>query len=91
MTELILTAIDDFRDDDPKHYRLVCFLKDGGKLAIWGRNGNTANVDLVREWINQFGFPLTVSCVWNPPQPWAEHNYGHTHWLEENDVIKRIP
>lgn len=89
MTEMILTGIDQEVFDDPKHYRLVCFIEGGGKLAVWGRNGNTANVAAVRDWIENHGFPLTVSCVWTDPMPWAE-KYGHTHWLEENSVIKRL-
>lgn len=49
MSELILTGIDDERRDDPKHQRLVCTITGGGKLAVWGRNGNTANIEQVRQ------------------------------------------
>jgi hypothetical protein len=89
-TELILTEIDDSRTDDPKHYRLVCKIDGGGKLAVWGRDGNTANVAQVRQWIDDHGFPLTISCVWTEPEEWASKKYGHTHWLAEGDVIKRL-
>jgi hypothetical protein len=89
VTELVLTGVDDERTDDAKHYRLVCLTNDGGKLAAWGRNGNTSNFTKVKQWIAEFGFPLTVSCVWIEPEPWAK-KYGHTHWLAENDVIKRL-
>jgi hypothetical protein len=89
MTELVLVSIDDRRTDDPRHYRLVCNIEGGGKLAVWGRNGNTANMTMVQGWIKEFGFPLLVSCVWQEPEPWSR-KYGHTHWLEETHVIKRL-
>jgi hypothetical protein len=89
VTELVLIGVDDESKDDPRHYRLVCAIEGGGKLAVWGRDGNMSNIAKVREWIDQFGFPLRVSCVWIEAESWAK-KYGHTHWLAENDVIKRL-
>jgi hypothetical protein len=84
LTELVLTGIDQEVYNDPAHYRLVLFIEGGGKLAVWGRRGNTGNVDAVKDWIDNHGFPLTVSCVWTEPEPWARvPRIGHTDWLEE--------
>ena len=60
--------------------RLVCRIKGGGKLAIWGSSGNTTNIDLVL----QAGFPCTINCQWREPSSWAMKKYGHTHWVPEH-------
>jgi superfamily I DNA/RNA helicase len=80
---LRLTGVDPgSQDDRMSHRRLVCLIDGGGKLAIWGRDGNARNIDAVRE----AGFPCLVSGVWRDPEPWAV-KYGHTHWLEESGVL----
>ena len=89
MEQLVLTGIDQESYDDPKHYRLVCFIEGGGKLAIWGRHGETANVDTIRNWIRLFGLPLALSGRWTTPQAWSER-HGHTHWLEERNPPTRV-
>ena len=82
--ELRLTGIDPgSQEDSPSHRRLVCLIEDGGKLAIWGRDHNTKNIDAVRA----AGFPCVVSAVWRAPEPWAVKQYGHTRWLEEHEVL----
>lgn len=57
--------------------RLVCNIEGGGKLAIWGREGNTANLDAVLA----AGLPCVVRCMCEEPDPWAAEKYGHTHWI----------
>lgn len=84
-TEFRLTAIDPgSTDDHPKHRRLVCLIEGGGKLVIWGRDGNTKHIDDVL----QAAFPCVVSCDWIEPPAWARQQYGHTHWLEENAFMR---
>ena len=39
--------------------RLVCNIEGGGKLAIWGREGNTVNIDAVLG----AGRPCVVRCM----------------------------
>lgn len=90
MSDLELIRVDQEVYDDPKHYRLVCFIKGAGKLAIWGRDGNTGNVDQVRAWIISAGFPIRLRAEWRPPAPWSA-KYGHTHWLEEGQEVQLAP
>jgi superfamily I DNA/RNA helicase len=73
------------QDNRTSNRRLVCLIDGGGKLAIWGRDGNTRNIDAVRA----AGFPCVVSCVVRNPEPWAAR-FGHTHWLEENNHLQVI-
>ena len=66
--ELRLTGVDPgSQEDRPSHRRLVCLIEGGGKLAIWGRDGNTKNIDAVRA----AGFPCVVSAVWCAHEPRA--------------------
>ena len=78
-TEFILTGIENESRKDPRHSRIVCYIKDGGLMAIWGRHGKTKHIDEV----DAAGFPCAVACVWREPEDWAKE-YGHTHWVEEN-------
>ena len=60
--------------------RLVCNIEGGGKLAIWGRERNRANLDAVLA----AGLPCVVRCATVEPQPWAAEKYGHTHWVPQD-------
>jgi hypothetical protein len=67
---------------------LVCETDSGGKLAIWGQEAPTremANIEAVL----QAGVPCTVECECEEPAEWAT-DFGHTHWVEQNSVLKVI-
>ena len=59
--------------------RLVCNIEGGGKLAIWGRDRNRANLDAVLA----AGLPCVVRCACVEPEAWAA-KYGHTHWVPQH-------
>lgn len=83
-SSLRLTGVDPGSDrDQPKHRRLVCLIDGGGKLAIWGKDSNTVNIDAV----SAAGFPCVVSGTWRAPEAWAL-KLGHTHWLPETETIQ---
>ncbi len=85
-TVFVLTGVDPGSGDGtPGHRRLICLLKDGGKLAVWGRDGDTAHIDA----ITKVGFPCTVGCVTSDVPAWAE-KHGHTHWLEEKAKMRLL-
>lgn len=65
----------------------ACRTKDGDKVAFWGSNANTRNIDLVEA----AGFPCTVNCQWRPPKAWAQDKFGHTHWVPENAELEIVP
>ena len=65
--------------------RLVCQIEGGGKLAIWGSEKSTENIDTVLK----ADFPCTVHCQWRKPSTWATE-YGHTHWVPENASLEVV-
>ena len=85
-TEFVLAGINEALSNSGFNRRMVCEVSDGGKIAIWGRDGNTKNIDAV----HKAGFPCVVSGAWRDPEPWAV-KFGHTHWLKENEVLSVIP
>jgi len=60
--------------------RLVCVLDNGDKLALWGREGKSENIDKV----TQTGLPCTVECQYREPGEVQAREYGHTHWVRED-------
>ena len=66
--------------------RLVCQIEGGGKLAIWGSEKSTENIDMVLK----AGFPCAVHCQWREPSTWAIAEYGHTHWVPENAGLEVV-
>ncbi len=56
--------------DNAGRKRLVCNLEGGGKVAIWGSTGDTANIDAVLA----AGVPCEVRCRWPVPASWAQRN-----------------
>ena len=63
-------------------HRLVCNIKGGGKIAIWGKE-SMDNINAV--W--NAGIPCTVECDTIPPEEWGTQ-CGHTHWVWEKDNLR---
>ena len=64
-------------------HRLVCNIKGGEKIAIWGKD-SMDNINAV--W--NAGFPCTVKCEYlAAPEPWRT-KYGHTHWVPEDFYLR---
>lgn len=70
-------------DDD---HRLVCNIKGGGKIAIWGSEDNRYNIETVLNAVPPF--PCTVECDTLPPEEWAATRHGHTHWVPEDFSLR---
>jgi hypothetical protein len=68
------------RDND--NLRLVCLIDGGGKLAIWGRDGQTGNIDRVYA-----ALPCRVECECIPPERWATR-FGHSYWVPQGAGLK---
>lgn len=66
--------------------RLVCLIEGGGKLAIWGSEANTANIDAVVK----AGFPCEVCCDWRTPVDWGTTKFGHEHWVPEGAKLRVV-
>ena len=62
-----------------RNLRLVCLLEGGGKLAIWGSEGASGNIDKV----TKAGTRCTVDCEFQPPAETQARKYGHTHWVHQ--------
>ena len=69
----------------PGRRRLVCNTEDGGRIAIWGREGTRDNIAAV---LNA-GLPCTIECEYRKPTPGMARGFGHTHWVPR-DVHVRI-
>jgi hypothetical protein len=67
--------------------RLVCLLDGGGKLAIWGRQGASGNIDEV---VNA-GPRCSVDCEFQPPGEIQARKYGHTHWVHQTFSLAVVP
>lgn len=65
-------------------HRLVCNIKGGGKIAIWGKE-SMDNINAV--WQARHRLPCTVECDTIPPEEWGTQ-YGHTHWVWEKDNLR---
>jgi hypothetical protein len=68
--------------------RLVCVTDSGSKLAIWGQEiptRNMQNIDSVLE----AGLPCVVECEYRNPAEWADC-YGHTHWVPQDCSLRVI-
>ena len=63
-------------------HRLVCNIKGGGKIAIWGKE-SMDNINAV--W--NAGLPCTVECDTVPPKKLGTQ-YGHTHWVPEDSYLR---
>jgi hypothetical protein len=70
----------------PGHRRLVCLIKGGGKLAIWGREGATRNIEKVLS----AGPYCTVECEVGPPGTVQAQKFGHTHWVESDHDLRVV-
>ena len=66
--------------------RLVCQIKGGGKLAIWGSPQTRANIDAVLA----EGVPCHVRCDYKNPKPWGKQLYGHTHWVPQGGRLSIV-
>jgi hypothetical protein len=70
----------------PDNRRLVCVLDSGGKLAIWGRDGASSNIDKVM----RAGLPCIVECEYRGPGQVQAERFGHTHWVREDSDLRVI-
>lgn len=64
-------------------HRLVCNIKGGEKIAIWGKD-SMDNINAV--W--NAGIPCTVECDTTPPNEWGKQRYDHTHWVPEDSYLR---
>jgi hypothetical protein len=64
----------------PDNLRLVCVLEGGGKLAIWGKDGASENIDKVV----RAGLPCNIECEFRPPGDVQAQKFGHTHWVRQD-------
>jgi hypothetical protein len=69
----------------PDNLRLVCQIDPGGKLAVWGREGNRRNIDSVLT----AGLPCIVECEFREPNDWGT-GFGHTHWVREDQALRVV-
>ena len=67
--------------------RLVCFIDGGGKLAVWGRQGASGNIDRVLS----SGPRCSVDCEFREPSASHRKEYGHTHWVHETFALSIVP
>lgn len=72
----------------PEKRRLVCVIRAGGKLAIWGQEVPSHNMRNIETALNA-GMPCTVECEYREPEEWAVQ-YGHTHWVAQDYVLRVI-
>ena len=63
--------------------RLVCLIKGGGKLAVWGSVGSRVNIDSVQ----RAGMPCNVECDCITPKPWGTDK-GHSYWVPEGTKLR---
>lgn len=71
----------------PENQRLVCVLDGGGKLAIWGSETDSRNVDLVAGLTP----PFRIQCDFQPPGGPQARTFGHTHWVKEGSFLQVLP
>lgn len=78
-------------DDSPAHRRLICLVRGGGKLGIWGEDGNTRNIDTVLEAVRRSGWPVTVKCETRSAGTDQATAYGHTRWVRQTALLEIVP
>lgn len=71
----------------PNHLRLVCLIEGGGKLAIWGREGASGNIEKVL----QAGPRCTVDREYGKPGAIQAEKHGHTHWVGPHHKLQVTP
>ena len=66
------------------NHRLVCHIKEGGKIAIWGKKDSRRNIETV---LNA-GIPCYVECEYHAAlDPWRT-KYGHTYWVPQDSYLR---
>ena len=68
-------------------HRLVCVTESGAKVAVFGSNGNLANINSVLA----AGLPCVVRCKTRSPATYASERFGHTHWVSEDSALNARP
>jgi len=71
----------------PENQRLVCVLDDGGKLAIWGNEEDSANIQAVSGRTP----PFKIECEYRHPGEPQARKYGHTHWVRQDCSLRVLP
>lgn len=66
--------------------RLVCILRGGGKLAIWGKISSRRNIDTV---LNA-GVPCTIECDYRQPNDVHAKKFGHRYWVREDCRLRIV-
>ena len=64
--------------------RRVCRIEGGGKLAIWGDDDSSHNIDAVLH----AGLPCTVECECTNQLPQWARGYGHTYWVRQGSTLQ---
>lgn len=64
----------------PDNLRLVCVTDDGRKVAVWGSEGQRANIDAVLK----KGLPCTIEAEWREPNPMFAERFGHSCWVRQD-------
>jgi hypothetical protein len=75
-------------DDRPSHRRRVFMVKGGGRLVVWGRDGDLTNI---KKLDGISAFPCVVFADWLEPEEWAKERFDHRHWVEEKAYFKIGP
>ena len=81
-----LTTLDEggpIKSKNNNNLRLVCCIKGGGKLAIWGTVDSRQNIDAVL----RARTPCTVECDTRSVDP-EFVQYGHTHWCPQDGLLR---
>lgn len=68
-----------------ENWRLVCLIRDNGKLAIWGDGSSHQNIDKVQA----AGMPCEVECECITPPDWAR-KHGHTYWVPQGRNLRVV-
>ena len=86
MKRFRLVALDEGGARGITNPRLVCRIKGGGKLAIWGGAKQRVNIDLV---LAQ-GMPCEIECECHEPSEWAKAQFGQLWWVPESAKLKIV-
>jgi hypothetical protein len=80
---ITLTGIDsDCEGTKPYAVRLICSIRERGKLVVWGHDDETRNVAALRN----ATFPCTILCLTTTP-PRLSHVPQSDAWVHPHDYL----